>query len=175
MTKIRIKIAQKAIKLQNMININACLETKDQIYYDDVIFVEFNRGINSNTGHKTYDTNNSLSFKFTSLALRELAFALKEIVSTKSTRYIKISEPRLSGAEGNRKTLSLGINEKDGITKYFINAKQEGDKNIALSFFNYELHSISELLTNMANLVDDKQFEVQRYVDKKHRESNEGK
>lgn len=171
MSKIRIKIAQRAVKMQNMINITACLETKDHVYYDDVIYLEFCRGASTKTGSRTYDTSNSLSFKYTSLALRELAYSMNEIINTKKTSYIKIAEPRLSGTEGNRKTLSLGVNQKDDVIKYFINAKQEGDKNIALSFFNYELNAIMQLLSNIADLVDDKQFEVQRFIDKNYRKS----
>ena len=88
--KVRLKIAQKAIKMQNMMTINACLETTDNIYYEDVIFVDFCRGIENNTGGKTYDTNNSLSFKFSSLALRELGYGINELIATKKTTYKKV-------------------------------------------------------------------------------------
>ena len=167
--KIRIKVAQKAIKMQNMININAYMESKEGTYYDDVIYIEFSRGITAQNGIKTYDTNNSLSFKFNSLGIRELSFGLTELIETKKTKYTRISEPKLSGAEGNKKVLSLGSSEKEGIIKYFINAKQDGNKNIALSFFNYQLQPIADLLKNIADLVDDKQFSIQRYIDKQHR------
>lgn len=169
--KIRMKIAQKAIKMQNMLSINACLETKDDMYYEDVVFVEFSRGVSTQTGGKTYDTENSLSFKFSSIALRELSYGIEELLNTKKTEYIKISEPRLSGAEGTKKTVSLGTNEKDGITKYFINAKRDNEKNIALSFFKYELKAFSDVLVNIADLTDSKLFEVQRFIDKRLRDS----
>lgn len=173
--KMRIKIAQKAIKMQNMITINACLETDDYIYYDDVIYVEFSRTKDTPTGGKTYDTENSLSFKFSSLALRQLGYGIKELMQFKKTEYIKISEPRLFGSDGAKKTLSLGMNEKDGITKFFINAKKDNEKNIALSFFCYELNGIVDLLNNIADLTDSKQFEIQRHIDKTIRESNKNK
>lgn len=171
--KVRLKIAQKAIKMQNMMTINACLETTDNIYYEDVIFVDFCRGIENNTGGKTYDTNNSLSFKFSSLALRELGYGIKELIATKKTTYKKVSEPRLAGAEGAKKTLSLGKSEKDGIIKCFINAKKDNEKNIALSFFNYELLSLVDVLNNIADLTDSKLFEIQRLVDKNIREQKQ--
>lgn len=171
MDKVRIKIAQKAIKMQNMMTINACLETKDTKYYEDVIFVDFSRGKVTPSGANTYDTENTLSFKFSSLALRELGYGIKELLATKKTLYKKISEPRLSGSEGDKKTISLGTNEKDGLIKYFINAKQDNKRNIALSFFNYELYALIDVLNNIADLTDNKLYEIQRQVDKNFREN----
>lgn len=165
MSALRIKVAQKAIKNYNMLNINATLESDDNIYYDDVIYVEF-KGGNKNQNKATYGgEGNEIKFKFTSLELRSLSYGLKQLVKSKQSDFIKYSNPKLAGSQGNLKQVSLGFSQgQDGASNYFINAA-EGNKKIEIKFSAHSICSFSDMIMEIAIEVDKKLYEIQRHID----------
>jgi hypothetical protein len=134
-TKHLFRVAQKAFKAKNMINVESNIEaTKnnpEHNYYsflEDVIFFKIAPGTKS-TEKYTYNTKNQIVMQMNFDDLRQLMYGCKELYKTGKTDYKNYTDPNLtSTSTGNRKELSLGrlegayfVNITSGETKYSFN------------------------------------------------------
>ena len=95
--KILFRVAQKAFKAKNMLNIESNIEaTKNEPtsnYYSfltDVIFLKIATGVNPSGNRYTYDTKNQLVMQMNFDDLRQLMYACKELYKTGKSNYKKI-------------------------------------------------------------------------------------
>jgi hypothetical protein len=148
------RVAQKAFKAKNMLNIESNVEaTKngpELNYYsflEDVIFFKLVPGIQGN-GRYTYDTKNQLVMQMNFDELRQLMYACKELYKTGKSNFKNYTDPVLtSTATGNKKELSLGIGEGT----YFINMSSG---NIKLSF-NFNTYSFLSFIDTLESIADE--------------------
>ena len=134
------RVAQKAFKAKNMLNIESNIEaTKNEPtinYYSfltDVIFLKIANGVNSNNKF-TYDVRNQVVMQMDFDEIRQFMYGCKEIYKTGKTDYKNFTDPNLtSSSSGNKKELTLGelngnffVNISSGNTKYSYNFTSYG-------------------------------------------------
>lgn len=126
------RVAQKAFKGKNMLNIESNIEaiknSPEINYYNylaDVIFFKIALGTHSN-GKYTYDVNNQIVMQMDFDEIRQFMYACKEIYKTGKSDYRNYTDPNLtSSSSGSKKELTLGftggnyfVNISSGNTKY---------------------------------------------------------
>ena len=139
--KILFRVAQKAFKAKNMLNIESNIEaTKNEPtsnYYSfltDVIFLKIATGVNPSGNRYTYDTKNQVIMQMDFDEIRQFMYGCKEIYKTGKTDYKNFTDPNLtSSSSGNKKELTLGelngnffVNISSGNTKYSYNFTSYG-------------------------------------------------
>lgn len=172
--KILYKVAQKGFNSQNLLNINAYVQQKENqngsVVLSDIIYIEATKGIKQQNGSGfKYNPENKIIMKFNSYELRVLCYALRTLHSKKKCDYKKYSDPTLSGSPGNRKILSLAANENEGVIQFFINIEEKDNFNIGIIFDNFELPALVGSIEKIADEVDETLYSYQRKYDKNMR------
>ena len=158
------KVAQKGFKSQNLLNINAVIASKEvnnNLYFDDIVYLDFSKGTNTNNV-KSYDTNNKIAMKLDCFEFGAFLYACKEILKRKETSYVKYTEPGLANSSGAKKKLTLGL--KDGT--YFINIEEKEINKIGIGFTMYEFASFIDRGIKICEELDSTVFSYQRAADR---------
>lgn len=163
------RVAQKAFKAKNMLNIEANIEatkkTPEMNYYsflEDVIFLKLAQGIESN-GRFTYDTQNQVIIKMSSYDLRSIMYASKELYKNKTTNFKNFTEPGLRyNTHSSKKILSLAFQTDT----YFINI-ENGNIQSSFTFDKYKFLSFIDSLAIICDETERVLYNYQRKNDYK--------
>lgn len=159
------KVAQKGFNSNNLLNINALIERKEEnpnILFD-VIYMEFYEGKKVNNAYSGYDKTNKINVKFNSYELRIFCYALKSLVASEKSDYKKYSNPALASSNDGVKEITFGFSN----SKYWINVEEINKKKFGIGFTLFELKALIDSLVVIANEVDEVLYQYQRAIDKK--------
>ena len=163
------RVAQKAFKAKNMLNIESNIEaTKNEPtinYYSfltDVIFLKIANGVNSNNKF-TYDVRNQVVMQMDFDELRQFMYACKEIYKTGKSDYRNYTDPNLTSSSiGNKKELTLGFTGGN----YFVNIAS-GKSKYQHNFTSYGFLSFIDTLQCISDETERILYNYQRNNDYK--------
>lgn len=163
------RVAQKAFKGKNMLNIESNIEAIKNspeinyyTYLSDVIFFKIASGVTSH-GKYTYDVNNQVVMQMDFDEVRQLMYGCKELYKTGKTDYKNYTDPNLtSSSSGNRKELTLGLS--NGI--FFVNISS-GNQKYSQNFTSYGFLSFIDTLESISDETERILYNYQRKNDYK--------
>jgi hypothetical protein len=147
----RTKIASKSFSSKHYLEISCFAESVDMGTYariDEAIFFEISQ---------EYDRNRRISMQLKSIDLRSMSYALKEIIKTGSTQWIKYTDPSTAKAQGSKKSISL---KADGKTIYL----NVSSANMLISFGMdyYYTASFADCIALLAQELECEIYKIQR-------------
>ena len=167
--KVLFRVAQKAFKAKNMLNIESNIEaTKNEptsnyySYITDVIFLKIALGVNSN-GKYTYDTKNQIVMQMDFDEIRQFMYGCKELYKTGKTNYKNFTDPGLTSTSvGNKKELTLAMSNDS----FFINIAS-GTLKYSYNFTSYGFLSLIDTLECISDETERILYNYQRKNDYK--------
>ena len=164
------RVAQKAFKAKNMLNIESNIEaTKNEPtsnYYSfltDVIFLKIATGVNPSGNRYTYDTKNQVIMQMDFDEIRQFMYGCKELYKTGKTNYKNYTDPNLtSSSVGNKKELTMAMS--NGV--FFVNIAS-GTLNHSFNFNAYGFLSFIDTLECISDETERILYNYQRKNDYK--------